>query len=365
MTGENERLPTFGAPRTTQQMAQFDKTALPPEMVVRPSGIWNSRAPFHTFMKVNKADSRAYELTRLCIERITFDLPIARDAGKTLEEFLVPGTDIARRAWKSYANAQLRRNRGGVIQKPAYGHFKHDLIMSNEILKFSTLVRSITLFESYVNCWLLNYLLCKLELGQVWTKTEYAFARQTSPVHGDGTPPNISKVLTGTSEIADVLGEKDVDEAFAGNIGHDRYSLLDHMFFWLHYRNCLVHNGGLCTPRTFNRHKTFWADCMTEFTRDRFEERVPLTLSFELLHRCRFNIYKAVGRLEYRLREISQGRRGHPWSPAPFPLEENVIPPRDAPAMLVEGDHTLSLMWHVDAEFRRRYELNTEAVAED
>ena len=337
-------------------MAEFNKRALPSEMVVRPSGIWDSRAPFHTFMKINKADSRAYEITRLCIERVTSDLPVAREAGKTLEEFIVPKTDIARRAWRNYAKAQLRRNREGVIQKPAYGHMKHDLIMSNEILKFSTLVRSITLFESYLNCWLLNYLLCKLELDQALTESERKFAHLTSPVHGSGTPPNINMILR-EPVITNVLGDKAGETEFAGKVGHDKYSLLDHAFFWIHYRNCLVHNGGLCTPRTFNRHKEFWSDCMSEFARDRFEERVPLTLSFELLHRCRFNIYQSAGRLEHSLKEKSRERRGHPWAPSPFPSGDDAIPPPDAPAMLIEGDHQLSMKWHTDAAFRERFQL--------
>ena len=337
-------------------MAEFDKKSLPSDLVVRPSGIWDSRAPFHTFIKINKADSRAYEINRLCFERVTFDLQVARKAGKTLEEFIVPKTDIARRAWKNYTKAHLRRNREGVIQKPAYGHTRHDLIMSNEILKFSTLVRSMTLFESYMNCWLLNYILCKLELGQTLTKLELEFAHMTSPVHGSGTPPNIAKILKEPT-VVNVLDDRSGKTEYAGTVGHEKYSLLDHAFFWIHYRNCLVHNGGLCTPRTFNRHKEFWSDCMVEFDRDRFEERVPLTLSFELLHRCRFNIYQSVGRMESRLREISQERRGHPWAPSPFPSGGDVIPPPDAPAMLLAGDHELSLKWCTEEKFRERFQL--------
>ena len=95
---------------------------------------------------------------------------------------------------------------------------------------------------------------------------------------------------------------------------------------------------------------------MSEFTRDRFEERVLLTLSFELLHRGRFNIYQSVGRLEYSLREMSQGRRGHPWAPFPFPSGDDAIPPPEAPVMLLEGDHELSLKWHMDAAFRERFQ---------
>jgi len=220
-------------------------------MVVRPSGIWNSRAPFHTFMQINKANSRAYELTRLCLERIKSDIPAAREEGKTLEEFLgVKNNDISRRAWKNYTKAIYKRNGEGEIQNPAYGHTTHDLIMCNEILKFSTFVRSMTLFESYLNCWLLNYLLCKLELGQSLNRSETEFARQSSPVHGLGTPPNVAKILTTVTLVKTALGDifgnrpDTGDSEKSDDTNENRnFSLFDKMFFWVHYRNCIIHNG--------------------------------------------------------------------------------------------------------------------------
>jgi hypothetical protein len=338
-------------------MAQFNKALLPRKMVVRPSGIWNSRAPLHTFLKINKAETREYELAKLCISRIRRDLPIARDAGTSLEDFFVTKDDMSRRSWKTYAQAYLRRNREGLIQKPAYGHVQHDLIMCVERIKFATLIRSITLFESYINCWLLNYLLYKLESGQEWTQAEADFAHQISPVHGNGTPPGITRVLTKVPMISIVLGDKSGEQKYAGNVGSEEYSLLDHMFFWIHFRNDVVHNGGLCTPRTFNRHKTFWSDCMREFARDRLKERVPLTLSAELLHRCRYNIFNSAARLEQYIREVSGGRRGHPWAPNPPPTAD-AVPPQDAPAMLIDGDEPLSLRWQKDGEFRAKFQTD-------
>ena len=330
-------------------------------MVVRPSGIWNSRAPFHTFLQINKANSRAYELTRMCLERIKQEMPVAREGGETLEEFLGKTNDISRRAWKNYAKAINKRNREGQIQNPAYGHTKHDLIMCDEILKFSTFVRSMTLFESYVNCWLLNYLLCKLELGEALNRSEGEFARQSSPVHGLGTPPNITKILTSVTLVESTLGDIFDNRPSTGNPEpSDRtnenanLSLFDEMFFWVQYRNCIIHNGGLCTPRLFNKYQHLWLGCMSEFTRDRFEERVPLTLSIELLHRCRLNIYHAAIALEDSLKTMSRGRRGHSWAPGERPQEE-IAPPKDAPEMLLEGDHDLSLKWHTDSGFRNSF----------
>jgi hypothetical protein len=300
-------------------MASFDRNILPVEMVVRPTGIWDSRAPFHTFVKVNKANTRGYEITRMCLEKVTHDLPSARSDGIPLKDYMTPKNDVSRRAWANYEKAQSRVNLEGKLQSPAYGHVGHDVLMSKDILRYSTLVRSMTLFEQYVSCWLLNYLICKIEIGQKWNPVESEFARQISPVHGAGTPPQIFKVLNSINLIKESLGNLVHPSHSTGK--SRSYFLLHHMHFWVHYRNCVIHNGGLCTPRTYNRHLPFWLEEMAEFSRDKFRERYPLSLSFELLHRCRFTIYHSVlaleKALEKALEEMSLGRRGHPWAPEP------------------------------------------------
>lgn len=333
-------------------MPLYDKTKLPTGMVVRPSGIWNSRAPMHTYIKVTKAETRAYEIGRLSLEKAAFGIDGARENGVNLEDYIVPKNDLGRRAWKVYSRAYMRRNREGVIQNPSYGHVKHDLIMSAQILRFTTLIRSVTNFESYVNCWVLNHVLSKLELGDTLHKGEASFAQAVSPVHGGGVPQGIGSTIAKIPDIAVCLSEAASQIADSDN--ENTHSYLDHVYFWIHYRNCIIHNGGLCTPRAFNRHEGFWNACMKEFARDKFVERYPLTLSFELLDRCRFSLYKSVELLEQKLRTVSSGRRGHSWAPAQ-PPEKGAIPPADAPEMLMDGDHELSLRWHTNPEFRAQF----------
>ncbi len=333
-------------------MPLYDKARLPTEMVTRPSGIWNSRAPLSTYIKVTKAETRAYEIGRLALEGMAAGMDAARASGITLEDYLVPKTNIGKRAWRVYSKAYLRRNREGIIQKPSYGHCKHDLIMSGQVLRFSTAIRSVTNLESYVNCWVLNNILSKLERGETLQKGEVAFAKAVSPVHGGGVPQGIGSTISKIVDVASYLTAaaseiKDSDDS--GN-----YTYLDHVYFWIHYRNCIIHNGGLCTPRAYTRHVAFWNACMREFVRDKFVERYPLTLSFELLDRCRFALYKAAELLEKSLRMVSGGARGHPWAPG-SPPETPAIPPENPPEMLVEGDHDLSLRWHTDAQFREQF----------
>ena len=151
-------------------MALYDIARLPTAMVVRPSGIWNARAPFHTFLKVYKSQQRSYDLSTLCLERVGRDLLAARDAGEEIESFLVvKESHTSRRVWRSYVKARVERNLKGELKRPIYSNTRRDLLIAHESLKRNIMVSSFSLFEAYVNSWLLNYLLWKLESGQAWT----------------------------------------------------------------------------------------------------------------------------------------------------------------------------------------------------
>src|SRR4051812_30186077 len=113
-------------------MATYDASRLPFPIVVRPSGIWDSRAPMHTFCKIQKSHQRAYDLTTLCHERISADLLAARDAGTTLEDFLVvKDNNRSRRTWRSYEKAQVDRNLKGELKKPRYSNTRFDLRLAH------------------------------------------------------------------------------------------------------------------------------------------------------------------------------------------------------------------------------------------
>lgn len=340
-------------------MALFDVSRLPTEIVVRPSGIWNTRAPFHTFLKVHKGQSRAYDLTTLCLERVGWDLPRAREDGKTLEEFLVVDkSNRSQRAWRNYSKAQTERNLQGELKKPIYSNTRHDLIMAHESLKRSALAFTFSLFEAYVNCWLLNYLLYKLETEQEWSKIEREFAKQVSPVHGSKTTPNLAKIIPSIPALKNALASLSHDgiELFAGEQSAVEFTCFDAIKFWRQYRNCLVHNGGFCTPKFFEQQEQYWLKCMQPFARDKFEERKPLPLSTELLQNCRVTIYKSARALEKSLEEMSEGKRGQPWAPEPRPAEDT-LPPNASPAMLLDGDHSLSLKWHKNENYRQQFKL--------
>jgi hypothetical protein len=339
----------------------YDKSNLPSPIIIRPTGIWNSRSPFHSFLQIYKANSRSYELTRMCIEKAKRDMREAKGAGLELEQFLGKASDISRRAWKNYVKSIIKRDQEGNPQNPMYGNLKHDLIMSERAVRFSTFISSMTLFEGYMNCWLVNYLLAKLEADLPLNKAEREFARQISPVHGQGSPPNIAKILTSIPLIKECLGtSKDGNQSENGASSTcikswgQEFTLMDRIFFWLQHRNCIIHNGGICTPRFYDNYYSFWQCSMSDMHKDDFKKRFPLTMSIELLHQCRFDTYKAARSLDRSLCQMSLSRRGHPWAPNP-PPNEDIMPPKDAPELLLDGDHFISLKWHVDDDFRNGF----------
>jgi hypothetical protein len=230
--------------------------------------------------------------------------------------------------------------------------------MAYEFLKENTVISSYALFERYVNCWLLNYLLLKLESGLNWDPLEIGFAKQISPIHGSKSSPNLARMMSAVPALRNALcnlnhdGTEISPEITAGT----QFTAFDSISFWRHYRNCSVHNGGFCTPRFFAQQKQYWLHCLRRYTRDEFKSRKPLPLSSELLIHCRITVYRAARALELGLETMSGGRRGHPWAPAPRPTEQS-IPPNDSSPLLMAGDHELSLRWHADEEFREQFRL--------
>lgn len=340
-------------------MADFDYEKIPKPIVARPSGIWDSRAPFHNFLVIHKNHQRMYLISVLCAEKYYSEYTKARAEGKTLEEFLVAKErDRSKRAWRNYVKVQTERYADGTIKPPIYSNTAHDLTVAHFQLKRSTVILQFTLFEQYLQCWLLNYLLARLENGYEINKNEELISFQMSPFESPKIhkrQPNLAKIIYEIPSIRDALKRLDHN----GKPGNDllKFTCFDAINFWRQYRNALVHNRGYCTPKMYSSQRDYWSACMAQFDRkDKFSERAALPLSDELLRHCNSIIYQAAKALEDVMFVESNQKRGHPWAPNQRPAVEE-LPPQFAPPLLVEGDHSLSYRWHSDAEFREKYKI--------
>ncbi len=346
-------------------MALFDAVAIPEDLVARPSGIWDTRAPFHYFIALFKREMRYYTISAMVHDRTDGDLVAARAAGKTLKDFLVEeGGKSSGRYWRDYALNQTETNLEGVIKGPIFSNARSDLLFAQQSLRRSSVISTFSLFEAYIHSWVLNYLLATLESGSQWTPAEQKIAKGLSPVHGIKTPPTVSRMISAIPLIDRSLGERDAngyakeDSRFTSSA----YTLLDSLNFWRTFRNNLVHHRGFCTPRFFERFAPYREACLPEYKRDKFSEREGLTVSPELLRKCHIVLYRCARTLEFSLESLSRGRRGHPWAPEPRPAEPST-PPKYANRLLIPGDHPLSLQWHADTAFREQFKLSTPKSA--
>ncbi len=190
-------------------MAKFDYDKIPKPIIVRPSGIWDSRAPFHNFLMIHKKHMRMYLISVLCNEKYYFDYKKARSEGKTLEEFLViPSRNKSQRAWRNYVKCQTERYSDGRTKLPIYSNIANDLVVAHEQLKKSAVILHFTLFEQYLQCWLLNYLLIKLETRRSLNKTEDELCFQLSPFESpkkNKRTPNLAKIMHEITPIKEIL----------------------------------------------------------------------------------------------------------------------------------------------------------------
>ena len=344
-------------------MAVFDIKRLPRNMVVRPSGTWDTRAPFHYFLAIYRREMRAYALSSMVNDRMDGDLLQARTDGKTLEAFLVAeGGYSAKRFWRDYQRNQTETNLEGVVRGPIYSEARNDLLVAQELLRKGSIVSIFSLLEAYVHSWSLNFLLAKAETGISWKKREEAILGALSPIHGAKISPSISQIfgsideIQATLKLLDANGRSKTDAKYIAS----QYCLFDSINFWRGFRNALVHNRGFCTPRFFEHNELYWKTCLTEFKRDKFEERSRLTVSSELLRKFHITAFRSAMSLEDLLRTVSNDRRGHPWAPQAFPNDETA-PPKYAQRLLIDGDHSASLNWHTNEAFRSTFKITQAA----
>lgn len=167
-----------------------------PDLIIRPSGVWNSRAPFHNWLLLYKHLNRAYELAILSTDHLSLDFEsLSKDDQSLTKYFLKPGTARSSKAWKGYRGA-WGKTPDGKLRTPTLEEVNLDLHEIRVAVRRGTLIGLYTGFEAFLNCWLLNYLLAKLERNHPWTQAERELATRLSPVHGKGMALHVPQILS-------------------------------------------------------------------------------------------------------------------------------------------------------------------------
>ncbi|MBI4798340.1 MAG: hypothetical protein HY794_06325 [Desulfarculus sp.] len=218
------------------------------------------------------------------------------------------------------------------------------------------------LFETYIQCWALNFLLAKLESGDAWTSTERKLAHAFSPLASPRLPSfiDICKYIPIIKETFNILPHvfvnpktsKEVEAPITPNL-----NAFQTVLFWRDWRNLLVHTSGMVNQWFYKKHAMFFADFKSVFPHIRdIEVGKKLSLNDATFRAMATTHYRAARSLRPILVGISSARRGHIMAPGPASDSGKVNPeklPERVPLMLMAGDHQASYRWTSDPGFRQ------------
>lgn len=326
---------------------------MPPDFVIRPSGVWNSRSPFHDYLMEYKRLLRGHNALTLAVLRLRQDSEDPDVATKGARKWLrtEQGPHLGGIAWRNYKKSipRLVQNEPPTV---SVAMFADDLDKALFDVRRNTVIAYSGLFELFTQSLALNVLLARLESGQGWTALERRLAVGFSPEHGKGDLPTVPRILAafpelerGLRDLPMVLVKSELSSEVPVTVD-DVENLYEAIRFWRALRNILVHRSGMVSASFVRRHGELYERLRGHYT------------YLEALGSGRFRLYedivRAMGAVHYRaahwmnnrLLGESGERRGHPL--APEPKQEEFFSAgmkHKSPPLLMDGDHAMSLTW--------------------
>lgn len=323
--------------------------------IVRPSGVWNTRAPLHVFFVQQTYTQQNYALLTSAVARTRYDAKHRPDIASLSPTRFMHAREsgpVASKAWNTYRWA-WRALKNKPNEQPTIADLEQDLATSLYSIREHAIVRYSALFESFVQCWALNMLLAIQEQGDEPTNLQLALVRDFSPVGKEYVvTPGVPRILKAFPEIREALSrlphistDPKTKEPVEVPATPDLNSLRTVMF-WRDFRNHIVHRGSRISTGFARTYFDFF-----ELLRAPYDEKLrPLKLGSLLqmpdaiyfamatTHR------KAVGFMNERLRDVSANRRGVIFLPEegreePIAFQHSFRPH----PLLIDGDHEPSL----------------------
>ncbi len=336
------------------------------EIVIRPSGVWNTRSPLIQFNRHNHDLNQAYYSTLLAITGV-------QSAGNKLgpsaaASDLFPhktSHSVARRAWSAFKRSfpsQFDGSRRPLTVEDVQKTTRLAIAAITE----HTIVKCGALFESFAQCWALNYLLARLESGEALTQKERSLIHEFSPVQSTRVPgwPAIFKAIPGIctelSRVPHLKTDPRTGEAVDAPLTPvlNAFTVIG---FWREWRNSLVHRSGVVSTWFFNVHGPVWEE---------LQDLAPTNKDLDIGHKLPLDdsTFRAVAAVHARaaksrrdiLVKVSGERRGHVLAPKPSWKSGRMPPemmPDRLPPLLLRGDHESSLLWSTDEVFRKRMRM--------
>ena len=344
-----------------------------PDVVIRPSGVWDSRAPFHDFLNQHRLENRIYYIGVLTIEKLRYELRQLPTTNPARSFFAAKdASPISGRAWRAY-KLSFPRNPNEPPIHPTLAQTSQDLSLLSLAYNEHAIVSYSSLFELFAQCWALNCLLSKLENNESWSQSERCLAMDFCPILNNGHIPTVLNIGKAIPLLADSLSNLPhvntdpktnvpIDSPLTPNLNSWRIIL-----FWRDWRNLLIHRSGLISNQFFDRHSNFYneyIECCAYLPSMKshlssLKVGDKLTLNDTIFKGIVATHYKAAGWMNQYLEKISLGRRGQPYAPDKKPEGSYWHnPPARSPALLIEGDHKTSLQWLDDEGYRAELSRN-------
>jgi hypothetical protein len=326
---------------------------MPPDLVVRSAGVWNTRAPFAQFVAAHKQISRQYSVAVLAALRVDRDFGDFESEPFSIRGYFVRRQGSRRRynsrqlaAWRQYRRAlgssQQPRN-------PESGDVVADVEGAVVLVRRAAIVSHIGNLELFLQCWMLNMLLTRVERGATWSEHERAIACRLSPVHRPVTPPTMGQLVRALPEI-----ERDLRETVFSlsrvapspqgpQTEIDLFAALD---LWIGVRNLIVHRDGWLSSYFVEQKGPVFNLIFSGLEHiGKLVAMRRLPVFNDMVREVQRVTYMVAGRLNQRLVEESCQRRGHLAAPDTYRLYE---PGEELPTprpLLLMGDHPPSLAW--------------------
>lgn len=325
----------------------------PPARIIRPSGIWDSRAPFHDYLRQHRLASQNFHTLSLSLAQLRREAA-GIDATRSAKTFfrVKQSGKFAGRAWISLKQSFQRRP-GEPVYSPVVGDVRRILPRIRSGSVEHAVISYIGLFETYTLCWALNYLLALLETGHEWSSKENKLCLALNPLDRPrghrlpGTPEVINAfdwLVEGLSTLPHVRSGADGRESATP----ESSTLHAHsvVLFWRDYRNLLVHRSGVVSNRFLTRNGPLVEEIRSTFpyvSPLALGKRVELTdAAFRAVASTHFRVALFMNE---RLMATSGARRGHPFAPKPHVPGRLVPDDHSRAPLLVEGDHRPSYEW--------------------
>jgi len=314
-------------------------------VVVRASGVWNTRAPFHEYVQWQRHAGRQATALEYATQVGRATMLRLFESGRGVGEYSESDMDFA---------ATMRQQTFGRLLDTEDKNFKTLAKYAKQavsLIREWTVLKDVANFELFMASWCLNYLLARLEGQSALGPGESRLAELMSPIHGgrvrrsDGVYihklppfPYILTLLPG--EIVEPLRLLEYRDE-----GPEAMAALEVVFFWREFRNHCVHRGRVVSHAFRQANSAYWEHLRRCYPQS---STVPLRVgrALALTHRvgssARLAHYQVAEHLNTVLFELTDGKRGHRNAPGEYVAHAGE-PDIKPSALLIAGDHADSL----------------------